>query len=191
MQDLVILATLAPKDTASLQTSISGIGISPTNSDYAFDMTKSDGTHITREDLKNRNVYDETFSANNVVMRTKNGDGSSITVGSESVSLDGRDVTINAASSGSLKLKVWNNNKGLGNWYIQLLEGSTGNVTTGGETTPPTGGGTSPSTKTVVGVGVNVEISWPLHQTDYNKRTKLRYYFEVYDLKNIGASTSS
>lgn len=31
------------------------------------------------------------------------------------------------------------------------------------------------------GITVNIEISWPLQQTEYSKRTKLRHYFEIYE----------
>ncbi len=193
MQDLVLVATLAPTDTSALKTSESGIGINPTNSDYAFDMTKSDGTHLTRDDLKkNSDSTAGTYSANSLVLRTKSGDEANLALNGENVLIDGKNVVMNAASNGSLKIKLWKagSSGGIGNWYIQMLEGSNGNVTVDGGTpvTPPSGATTTSTSEKTVGVGVNVEISWPLHQTDYSKRNKLRYYFEVYDLNSIGAS---
>ena len=199
-QDLVVMANLAPENEYSLSTvGENGIAISPTNSSYSFELSTDTGVVLDRDmmhdistghnPLETQYVYPNsvTFSANNLKMKTKSGDNAKISVDGQEVNIDNKLITMHASNDDSLNVKVWKNNSGMGSWQIQLLP-SKGTVddgtTTPVVTTEPTVSTTTTTTKTV-GVGVNAEISWPLSQHDYSRRSKIRYYNEYYDMAGI------
>lgn len=203
-QDLVVVANLAPADTFDMFTPATGIGISPTNSEYAFEISSHTGKLLDMDMMKKLDTSGKTtttpkysesdfiapksvaFTANSLKMRTKNDDNATISIGGQTVNIDNKDILINAATTNSLNLKIWKLNKGNGQWQIQILPSSATMVLSGTNTSlvPVEAKTTVTEVKTpreINGVAVNVEISWPLSQLDYSKRDKVRYYTEYYE----------
>lgn len=202
VSDLKFKLPTIPEPTALTAPIVSGsIGISPTSSDYSFELTTTDGSIFnkqTMQDSKKSSVYEkeggQTFSVSNFSFQTKATDNTTINVNGEDISVKGKAVSFTSAANDPLIVRVWKETGGMGQWYLQISSGSA-TVTIdgvaldlasiGSGSSGSSGSGVS-STSTSNGVGVNVEISWPLSQTNYDKRSKLRYYFEVYNINNIG-----
>lgn len=204
-QDMVVVATLVPAVTSPLEAA-SAIKITPTDSSYSFELNSDTGkildiatmNKIIGTAKKNKTGFSEAdfiypnykqFSAGSLKMKVKSGDNAKINVDGEDVVIDNKDILLKSANTNGLNIKLWKMNSGKGGqWQIQILP-STGSGTIGGVDINPTGGTGGitviPGSTTTYGVGVNVEISWPLSQTDYSKRSKLRYYKEYYDMPNI------
>lgn len=204
-QDLVVIANLAPADTYDLQ-STTAIGINPTDTsnNYEFELYNNTGKLLDINMMKKIGTNGKTtsipkyseadfiapkavsFSANSLIMRTKNGDNATVNIGDQVVNIDGKKIQVNAATTNSLNLKIWKLNKGNGQWQIQILPSSATIVLsdTGTSLVPAEAKTTVTEVKTpkiINGVAVNVEISWPLSQLDYSKREKVRYYTEYYE----------
>lgn len=185
-QDLVYVATVTP--TSTYTTKSEDVGISPTNNDYAFDLLTEDGTHFNRDSMQANKQNDafngegQIFETNSLKLKTKNSDATSININGQDVPLNGKGVTLNAAENGSFKVQVWKDNSGMGQWHIKILEGSKTTITADDGTTLNLPRLTAKQNR----VGINTEISWPLSQPNYDLRNKLRYYFEVYNMENIG-----
>lgn len=173
--------------TSSLYAITSGaIGISPTGNEDSFDLTKTDGTHFDRNSIqteKNNSAYNapgQIFQATNIKMRAKG--ISTVVVNGQSIDLQkNNDVTFTAPAGDPIVLNIYKTGSGAGQWYITITGGTSTTISNDNGTIIPNLPPPS-SNPAIVGKGINVEISWPLIQADYAKRSMLKYYFEVYNM---------
>ena len=198
--DFVVMTNLPPTDKHDLKTLDAGIGISPANDTFDLVLNNANKTTIDTNMLKGQTALPSpynmddfytdaglTFDVNSLNMNIK-GQATAIVDGTP-FDLKNKSLTMNAASDGSMHVKIWNtgrgNGKANGQWYIAIPPSKV-TIDNGTTTTlvPPAMVATT-STETI-GVGVNIEISWPISQMDYSKRNKLRYYTEYYNMAEIG-----
>jgi len=189
-EDLGIETPVTPPSTGNMTTG--SININPSACGYDFNLTTTDGTNFNEDSMKankhNPSYYEpgQTFSASNLTFQTKPNDDVTINVGEESVNVAGKTVNLSSLQTDPLSVALWCESSGLGQWFFSILSGTASSFILDGipQPLPPPGGGTGSEESD--GVGVNVEISWPLSQIDYAKRNKLKYYFEIYNMDNIG-----
>ncbi|HBM15164.1 MAG TPA: hypothetical protein DD381_02280 [Lentisphaeria bacterium] len=175
------------------------IGINPNNSTWVFELKKPDGSYFTRADMKENKKNDlynnpgVTMEAILIKMRMKGG-GPDITVDtSYSVDLKGKNIIFEAPSSDPMEVCIWKENGGMGQWYIRFEggystiisteDGSSLNLPDKESVANPLLSDPNANNSLTTGdlaKGVNVEISWPI-EAPYANRTKLKYYFEVFN----------
>ncbi len=170
--DLVYLATVVPTTTYATKTN-------DITDPSAFTLIDENGKSYTLASMASDPSINyetpQTIKTNSLKIKTSD----SINVNGQDVALNGNAVTLNAAEAGSFNVQVWKEGT---QWHTQILDGSKTTIAADNGSTLNLPRLTAKQNR----VGINTEISWPLAQTNYEARNKLRYYFEVYDMESIG-----